>query len=170
MKTNASVSDSLSGVTNFSRNLKTLRESAGFTQAQLEEKAGLSGGQVARYETTERRPKPATVRALARALGCAETDFDREPNCRVTTFETGYTHLPTAIALLESIPKYAPIIPALKVYKAKSADPTVREWREIAQELLVERTAAEGEGIGDEAAGLSAEKLEQLKNKGRRKR
>jgi transcriptional regulator with XRE-family HTH domain len=168
MKTTNHVSDSLAAVTNFARNLKALRDSAGLTHAQLEERVGVSGGQVARWEAG-RRPKQDTIKKLADALGCSEADLDREPNERVTTFTTSYTHLPTAIALLESIPKYAPIIPALKVYKAKSSDPTVREWREIAQELLAERTAAEGEGIGDEDAGLGGGKLEALKKKGRRR-
>lgn len=168
MKTIASVSDTVAGVTTFSRNLKALREAAGLTQAQLEEKAGISGGQVAKYETTDRRPKPGTIRALARALDVTPADFDKEPTERVQTFTTEYTHLPTAIALLESIPKFAPIIPALKVYKARSPDPSVKEWRIIAQELLAERTAAEGEGLGDEDAGLGGDKLERLRKKGRR--
>lgn len=168
MKTSNHVSDTVAAVTNFSRNLRALRESAGLTHAQLEERVGVSGGQVSKWENG-RRPRPAIIKKIASVLGCSEADLDREPNERVTTFTTSYTHLPTAIALLESIPKYAPIIPALKVYKAKSPDPTVREWREIAQELLAERTAAEGEGIGDEDAGLGGGKLEELKKKGKRR-
>jgi LuxR family maltose regulon positive regulatory protein len=54
----------------FGANLRRLRESAGLTQEGLAEKAGLTANAISALERGDRRfPYPATVQALARALG-----------------------------------------------------------------------------------------------------
>jgi transcriptional regulator with XRE-family HTH domain len=53
----------------FGPRLRELREAAGFTQAQLAEKAGLHPQGVVKLERGEREPAWSTVVALAGALG-----------------------------------------------------------------------------------------------------
>ena len=62
-------------VDDFTLRLKTLRDEAGFTQAQLAEKAGLSSQGIAALEQGTRGPTWETVRRLALALGVGEQDF-----------------------------------------------------------------------------------------------
>src|SRR6478672_2590145 len=59
----------MSGATSFGEQLRRLRESAGLTQEELAERAGLTGKGVGALERGIRRhPYPHTVRALADAL------------------------------------------------------------------------------------------------------
>lgn len=62
-------------VDDFAIRLKTLRDEAGFTQAQLAEKAGLSPQGIASLEQGTRGPTWDTVRRLAMALGVGEQEF-----------------------------------------------------------------------------------------------
>ncbi len=62
-------------VDDFALRLKTLRDEAGYTQAQLAEKAGLSAQAVASLEQGTRGPTWETVRRLAMALGVGEQEF-----------------------------------------------------------------------------------------------
>ena len=66
-------------VDDFALRLKTLRDEAGYTQAQLAEKAGLSAQAVASLEQGTRGPTWETVRRLAMALGIGEQDFKVKP-------------------------------------------------------------------------------------------
>ena len=57
----------------FGGRLRRLRETAGLTQEELAEKAGLSAKGISDLERGERkRPYPHTVRSLADALGLSE--------------------------------------------------------------------------------------------------
>jgi transcriptional regulator with XRE-family HTH domain len=56
-------------VPSFGPRLRELRESAGLTQSQLAERAGLHPQGVVKLERGEREPAWATAVALARALG-----------------------------------------------------------------------------------------------------
>src|SRR3954467_8071969 len=59
----------------FGAQLKTLRESAGFTQEELATIAGLSVHAISSLERGERRrPQTDTVRALSSALGLTDSD------------------------------------------------------------------------------------------------
>src|SRR3954470_14387477 len=60
----------------FGNRLKRLRETAGLTQAQLAERAGMHRFGVAKLERGERQPSWATVQTLARALGVRCTAFE----------------------------------------------------------------------------------------------
>lgn len=162
----------MSGVsTAFSRNLKRLRAERGLTQAQLEEAAGLAAGSVARYETEDRRPRRDAIGRIAAALNVSPADLDRdETPARTIEREDEYSHRPAAIALLATIPKYEPVLAALRVYRAKEEDPSIHGWRVIADELLAERNDAAGDGLGDEERPMTPEALAGIAKKGRRKR
>ena len=57
----------------FGQHLRRLREAAGLTQEELAARAGMSANSIAALERGRRqRPHPATVRALAEALGLSE--------------------------------------------------------------------------------------------------
>jgi len=60
----------------FAARLKTLREWAGMSQAELAERAGMNRFGVAKLEQGVRGPSWATVQALARALGVGVEMFD----------------------------------------------------------------------------------------------
>ena len=60
----------------FAVRLKTLRESAGLTQKQLADKAGLHEGLITRYETAGALPRDTTIRKLAAALNVPLEAFD----------------------------------------------------------------------------------------------
>jgi transcriptional regulator with XRE-family HTH domain len=60
----------------FAVKLKRLREAAGWSQAELAERAGLNQFGVAKLEQGVREPAWATVQALARALGVNCTAFE----------------------------------------------------------------------------------------------
>jgi transcriptional regulator with XRE-family HTH domain len=63
----------------FAATLKSLRASAGLTQEQLAERAGLHLGAVFKLEQGRREPAWATVQALAAALGVScEVFMDRK--------------------------------------------------------------------------------------------
>jgi DNA-binding XRE family transcriptional regulator len=62
-------------VDDFALRLKTVRDEARLTQAQLAEKAGLSPQAIASLEQGTRGPTWETVRRLALALGVGEQDF-----------------------------------------------------------------------------------------------
>jgi transcriptional regulator with XRE-family HTH domain len=61
--------------TGFAARLKALRESAGLTQAQLAERAGLHLHGVTKLEYGDREPSWPTVLALAAALGVSTETF-----------------------------------------------------------------------------------------------
>lgn len=63
----------------FAARLKELRETAGLTQGQLAEKAGLSKAGIADLEQGRNRPSWDTVQALCNALGVSCEEFQREP-------------------------------------------------------------------------------------------
>jgi transcriptional regulator with XRE-family HTH domain len=64
----------------FAVKLKRLRETAGLTQPQLAERAGMNQFGVAKLEQGVREPSWATVQALAAALGVScEAFTDRKP-------------------------------------------------------------------------------------------
>src|SRR6266567_1693345 len=71
----------------FAGQLKTLRESAGFTQEELATIAGLSVHAISSLERGERRrPQTDTVRALSSALGLAAV---RDPHFVASTIGEG---------------------------------------------------------------------------------
>ena len=80
-------------VDDFTLRLKALRDEAGYTQAQLAEKAGLSPQAIASLEQGTRGPTWETVLRLALALGVGEQDFkvklpaDAEPSIGHNTKE-----------------------------------------------------------------------------------
>lgn len=55
--------------------LKTARQAAGMTQAQLAAAVGCTQKDVCRWETEEREPKARTLKKLANALGCSMDDL-----------------------------------------------------------------------------------------------
>lgn len=63
----------------FAGRLKELRESAGLTQKQLADKAGLGLRAVTYLESGDRKPAWETVLSLASALGVECTAFTQEP-------------------------------------------------------------------------------------------
>lgn len=48
---------------------RTIRELAGFSQAELSRRAGISQGHISQIEAGHKQPRPRTVRRLADALG-----------------------------------------------------------------------------------------------------
>ncbi|MFN8052799.1 MAG: helix-turn-helix transcriptional regulator [Acidimicrobiales bacterium] len=48
---------------------KTIRELAGFSQAELSRRAGISQGHISQIEAGQKRPRPATIVRLADVLG-----------------------------------------------------------------------------------------------------
>lgn len=48
---------------------RTIRELAGFSQAELSRRAGVSQGHISQIEAGHKQPRPSTVRRLADALG-----------------------------------------------------------------------------------------------------
>lgn len=64
-----------SGITIDIKRLKRLREEKTWSRQMLGRKAGISPQTVAKLETGDRRPKPATLAALCDALGCEPTDL-----------------------------------------------------------------------------------------------
>ncbi len=55
--------------------LQELRLRAGFTQAQLAERSGVSQGTISRLERTGQYPNATTLRVLVQALGCEWDDL-----------------------------------------------------------------------------------------------
>ncbi len=62
----------------FAEKLKQAREAAGFTQAQLAERAGMHRMSIAKLEQGQYQPSWEAVQALANALGVSSEAF-REP-------------------------------------------------------------------------------------------
>jgi transcriptional regulator with XRE-family HTH domain len=67
--------------TGFAGRLKTLRETAGWTQARLAGRAGLYPFSVAKLEQGVQEPTWPTVLALAKALDVTPNDFDPGDGC-----------------------------------------------------------------------------------------
>lgn len=63
----------------FGQRLRELRESAGWTQVQLAERAGLHPQGIVKLERGEREPSFATALALADALGVTCIDLRQPP-------------------------------------------------------------------------------------------
>jgi transcriptional regulator with XRE-family HTH domain len=66
----------------FGPRLRELREAAGWTQAQLAERAGLHAQGVVKLERGEREPAWSTLLALAAALGVSVAAFAEKPTTR----------------------------------------------------------------------------------------
>jgi transcriptional regulator with XRE-family HTH domain len=49
--------------------LRTIRELAGFSQAELSRRSGISQGHISQIERGHKQPRPATLRTLADVLG-----------------------------------------------------------------------------------------------------
>lgn len=49
--------------------LRTIRELAGFSQAELARRTGISQGHISQIESGQKHPRPRTVRLLADHLG-----------------------------------------------------------------------------------------------------
>lgn len=49
--------------------LKTIRELAGLSQAELSRRTGISQGHISQIEAGQKKPRPRTVHTLAAALG-----------------------------------------------------------------------------------------------------
>ncbi len=80
--------------------IKRLREERGWTQAQLGEKVGLDGTNIARRERGDTQVKPAERQKFARAFGLSVTAFDDA--WRV--FRTGRTQGGHGIPLINKVP------------------------------------------------------------------
>jgi transcriptional regulator with XRE-family HTH domain len=63
----------------FSSRLRELRESKGWTQAELAQQSGLSQRAISAWEQKEREPSWPKVVALAAALGCTPDTFLEAP-------------------------------------------------------------------------------------------
>ena len=68
---------------------RTIRELAGFSQAELSRRTGISQGHISQIESGQKRPRPQTLRTFARVMGvplgsllCA--DQDAEPAAEVS--------------------------------------------------------------------------------------
>lgn len=48
---------------------RTIRELAGFSQAELSRRTGISQGHISQIEAGQKRPRPATLRRLATEMG-----------------------------------------------------------------------------------------------------
>ncbi|CAN5595836.1 hypothetical protein BH23CHL2_BH23CHL2_11880 [soil metagenome] len=93
----------------FSHHLRRLRETAGLTQAELAERAGLSVKAISALESgRRRRPYPSTVRALSDALGLSESE--RVEFTRATS--AGSTSI-AASSITASIPLPVPPTPII---------------------------------------------------------
>ncbi len=146
----------------FAGNLLAFRLAKGWSQEQLEIEIPITGGQVARWEAG-RRPRPETIKKIAKALGVTEADLDREPTTRTTTADDEYTFRPSALVILAKVPRFEPVLDAVRVYRAKGdEDPDVKGWIQIADELLELLTEAAGEGIGDVVPDVSKERMQEL--------
>jgi DNA-binding XRE family transcriptional regulator len=63
--------------------IRTARQKADLTVAQLAKRVGVSCGAVARWESGQRRPDPALLGALAGAIGCPVGTFFGEDNRKI---------------------------------------------------------------------------------------
>lgn len=63
------------------KNIKSLRESRGLTQAQLGDAVGVSEKAVSAWETGKREPRMGTVEKLAELLGVAVSTFLCSEEC-----------------------------------------------------------------------------------------
>src|SRR5918995_3640083 len=59
--------------------LAELREQKALTLHDLEEASGVGADAISKIENGHRKPRPSTLRKLARALGVEVEDFFREP-------------------------------------------------------------------------------------------
>jgi transcriptional regulator with XRE-family HTH domain len=59
--------------------LAKLREKKALTLRDLEEASGIGADAISKIENGHRKPRPSTLRKLARALGVEVEDFFREP-------------------------------------------------------------------------------------------
>src|SRR5215212_9631188 len=59
--------------------LAELREQKALTLRDLEEASGVGADAISKIENGHRKPRPSTLRKLARALGAEVEDFFREP-------------------------------------------------------------------------------------------
>jgi transcriptional regulator with XRE-family HTH domain len=59
--------------------LAELREQKALTLRELEEASGIGADAISKIENGHRKPRPSTLRKLARALGVEVEDFFREP-------------------------------------------------------------------------------------------
>ena len=85
--------------------LRELREERGFSQGGLAEESGVGRSTIAALEAGERGAHPATVHALARALGVTVPDL----------YGTHLTQLPTQDQLTQSAHSYARLRERLRV-------------------------------------------------------
>ena len=49
--------------------IRTIRELAGFSQAELARRTGISQGHISQIESGHKRPLPATLKKIAAAIG-----------------------------------------------------------------------------------------------------
>lgn len=59
----------------FCKRLRELREKAGLTQSQLEDRADLPATLISQYENCSRQPGLQSIKALCKGLGCTATDL-----------------------------------------------------------------------------------------------
>jgi transcriptional regulator with XRE-family HTH domain len=76
----------------FGENLRELRRRKGLGQAELAEKGGLNRSSVSTLETGATHPRPATIRALARALEIDPNDLFEGPQAPIEGNPPGSAH------------------------------------------------------------------------------
>ena len=63
--------------------IKEAREKAGYTQATLAEKTGITQAAISHFEKDIRRPTPANIKKIAELLGIEESAFNTEETVQV---------------------------------------------------------------------------------------
>ena len=76
----------------FGENLRELRRRMGMAQADLAEKVGLNRSSISTLETGATHPRPATIRALARALEIDPNDLFEGPQAQKEGAPPGSAH------------------------------------------------------------------------------
>lgn len=117
----------------------------------------------------EREAFDEAIEAQSRAEKTAPPEAEPEPEVVENGVTTSYTHLPLAMGLMQKIPKYAPVLDLLPLWRGKDEDPTVEGWFRIGDEMLETLRSHGADGLGDSDAGLGGGKLEALKKKGRKR-
>lgn len=74
--------------------LRTIRELAGLSQAELSRRTGISQGHISQLEAGQKQPRPATVQRIAAALGVPLASLIGESVATAAPGATGTTRRP----------------------------------------------------------------------------
>jgi len=136
--------------------LAELREQKALTLRDLEEASGVGADAISKIENGHRKPRPSTLRKLARALGVDVEDFFREPAAPLDEASRGAGH-PSAAERADSIEGLAAAVEAVagrvQARQARVESVNGDAWMALREDIWLARRGADQllEQVADEA-------------------